>query len=275
MNWLVQIPIDHFHSRSDKPQYTNINIFVDISQQISYHATSFYQITAGKTMTNKIKTTFAATDRKILTAHEDIVDGIAAFMGTHCEVVLHSLEDPDHAIVKIINGHHTNRKVGAPLTEQGTQILLDFHETGQQDHTCYTTSSAKGDPMRSLFTVVCNNNKPIGLLGINFNMNIPLTEFISSFSLFHQPALHKPDDIAEPGTNNVEDLIHSAVNNIVIEISGNVNIPNHEKNKYIVYGLNKKGIFDIKGSVAMVAKELKLSKYTIYGYIRESKENSK
>ncbi len=226
-------------------------------------------------MTNKIKTIFTATDRKILTAYEDIVDGIAAFMGGHCEVVLHSLEDPDHAIIKIVNGHHTNRKPEAPLTEQGTQILYDFHKTGQQDHTCYTTSSTKGDPMRSLFTVICNGNKPIGLLGINFNMNIPLTEFISTFSLFHQPALHKPEETDKPKTNNVDDLIHDAVNNIVIEISSNVNIPNHEKNKYIVYGLNKNGIFDIKGSVALVAKELKLSKYTIYGYIRGSKENHK
>jgi predicted transcriptional regulator YheO len=47
-----------------------------------------------------------------------------------------------------------------------------------------------------------------------------------------------------------------------------------KKNKYIVYGLYKKGIFDIKGSVVMVAKELKLSKYTIYSYIRELKEKN-
>ncbi|MFK5926571.1 MAG: PAS domain-containing protein [Desulfuromusa sp.] len=224
-------------------------------------------------MIKKIKVNFTVADRKILAAHEDIVDSIAVFLGKHCEVTLHSLEDPEHAIIKIVNGHHTNRKSGAPLTEQGTQIIQDFLETNQHDLTCYTTSSAKGDPMRSLFTVICNDNKPIGLLGINFNMNIPLTEFISTFSLFHQPAPHKADDTTEPSSNNVEDLIHNAVSNIVVEISSNINIPNHEKNKYIVSGLNEKGIFDIKGSVAMVAKELKLSKYTIYGYIRGSKEN--
>lgn len=224
-------------------------------------------------MIKKIKINFTVADRKILAAHEDIVDSIAVFLGKHCEVTLHSLEDPEHAIIKIVNGHHTNRKVGAPLTEQGTQIVQDFFATKQQDLTCYTTSSTKGDPMRSLFTVICNDNKPIGLLGINFNMNIPLTEFISTFSLFHQPAPQRLENDDKSETNNVEDLIHNAVNNIVIEISSNVDIPNHEKNKHIVSGLNEKGIFDIKGSVAMVAKELKLSKYTIYGYIRESKEN--
>jgi predicted transcriptional regulator YheO len=196
-------------------------------------------------------------------------------MGDHCEVVLHSLEDPDHAIIKTVNSHHTNRKVGAPLTEQGVQILADYLKTGQQDHTCYTTSSAKGDPMRSLFTVICNKNKPIGLLGINFDMNIPLSEFISTFSLFHQPKIKQSENEDKYCANSVEDLIHNAISNVVVEISTNANIPNHEKNKYIVSGLNNKGIFDIKGSVAMVAKELKLSKYTIYGYIRETKESDK
>ncbi len=225
-------------------------------------------------MENTLKINFTAADRNILLAYEAIVDGIAAFMGTHCEVVLHSLEDLEHAIVKIVNGHHTRRELGAPLTEQGRDIVQSFINSGTQDRTCYTTSSTTGDPMRSLFTVICNGDKPIGLLGINFNMNIPLTEFISTFSLFHQPPLHQADE-SSTGSNNVEDLIHNAVTSTVIEISSDINIPNHEKNKYIVFGLNKKGIFDIKGSVAMVAKELKLSKYTIYGYIREAKENNK
>ncbi len=226
-------------------------------------------------MLKKVKTNFNATDSKILSAYEDIADGIAAFMGKHCEVVLHSLKDPEHAIVKVVNGHHTNRKPGGPLTEQGLQVIVDFMETGKQDHSCYTTSSAKGDPMRSLFTVICNNDRPIGLLGINFNMNIPLTEFISTFSLFNQSVAQKTQDERNLDSGSVEDLIHNVVSDIVTEISTNINIPNHEKNKYIVYGLHEKGIFDIKGAILMVAKELKLSKYTIYGYIRELKGNNK
>ncbi len=226
-------------------------------------------------MLSQIKTKLTETDRKILTAHEDIVDGIAAFLGSHCEVTLHSLEDPEHAIIKIVNNHHTNRTIGSPLSEQGAQIILDYLDNKQQDRSCYTTSSAKGEPMRSLFTVVVNKDKPIGLLGINFNMTIPLTEFISTFSLFHGPNNVQPTDNKEQlSANSVEELIHNAVNDVVIDISTNINIPNHEKNKYIVYGLHEKGLFDIKGSVQLVAKELKLSKYTIYSYIRELKDNN-
>ncbi len=81
-------------------------------------------------MLSRIKTKLTETDRKILTAHEDIVDGIAAFLGSHCEVTLHSFEDPEHAIIKIVNNQHTNRTTGSPLSEQGAQIVLDY--LGQQ-----------------------------------------------------------------------------------------------------------------------------------------------
>lgn len=225
-------------------------------------------------MLKKIKTKLTEEDRRVLKAHEGIVEGIAAFMGKYCEVTLHSFEDPEHAVIKIVNNHHTHREIGSPLSEQGAQIALDYLDSGQQDRSCYTTISAKGEPMRSLFTVIVNKDKPIGLLGINLNMTIPLTEFISTFSLFHgneAPAAPAKEQLS---ATSVEELVHNAVSDMVVDISTNINIPNHEKNKYIVYGLQEKGLFDIKGSVQLVAKELKLSKYTIYSYIRELKDNN-
>jgi len=221
------------------------------------------------------KTKFTDEDKNILKSHEAIVDAIAAFLGTSCEVTLHSLEDVDHALIKIVNNEHTKRKPGHPLTDQGKQILEDFKASGKQDKSHYTTTSASGDPMRSLFTVITNKEKPIGLIGINYNMNTPLSEFISTFSIFNQNRLKEEHSEHSSAPTSVEEMIHDAVSEMITNISTNINIPNHEKNKYIVYGLYDKGIFDIKGSVIMVAKELKLSKFTIYSYIRELREKSK
>ncbi len=221
-----------------------------------------------------LRTELTAEDHKILESHQSIVDGIALFMGSSCEVALHSLENPEQAITKIINNQHTKRVLGAPLTDHGTQLLLEF-KAKQKPHTySYTTMSAKGDPMRSVFTVITNGEKPIGLLGINFNMNVPLSEFISTFSLFSN--LDHPTVVApvQPAPTSIEGLVHNAVSTVVGQISTDVSIPNHEKNKYIVFGLHKDGIFDIKGSVMLVAQELHLSKFTIYSYIRELKDKS-
>jgi len=222
---------------------------------------------------DRVKTSLNKTDRTILKSYEETVRAISIFFGSYCEVTLHSLEYPENAIIKIENSQHTKRNAGDPLSEHGFQAVIDFQETGLQDHSCYTTSTAAGEPMRTIQTVVTNDGKAIGLLSISFNMAVPLAEFISTFSLFHQP---KQEAVKERlVADSVEELIHNAVGDIVKEISSDVNIPNHEKNKYIVYGLYEKGIFEIKGSVVLVAKELKLSKYTIYSYVRELKDRAK
>ncbi len=222
----------------------------------------------------KLKVHFTDEDRAILESHKYVADGIALLMGLYCEVALHSLEDPEHAIIKIVNRHHTNRDVGAPLTDHGVQLLLEFIESNKQPISCYTTMSASGEPMRSVFTIISNAGRPIGLLGVNFNMRVPFSELISTFSLFNNCA-QTPASAAPPtSSNSMEDLVRNAVSGVVHQISTDASIPNHEKNKYIVFGLHENGIFDIKGSVILVAEELHLSKFTIYSYIRELKEKS-
>jgi predicted transcriptional regulator YheO len=222
---------------------------------------------------DKLRIGFGPVERKIIESHRGIVDGIALFMGTHCEVALLSLEEPEKALVMIRNGHHTNREVGAPLTETAAELLLKFQQTGRQPDSCYTTTSSKGAPMRSVFSVITNGDRPIGLLNINFNMNVPLADFISTFSLFSSGQQEIRPDTDRTSTSPVDDLVHQAVSEVVQDISRDIRIPNHEKNKYIVFGLQEKGIFDIKGAVMMVADELKLSKFTIYSYIREMRDN--
>lgn len=214
-------------------------------------------------------------DRNILDAVAIVVDGIALFLGEGCEVALHSLENPEKALIKIVNNHHTRREVGAPLTDHGAQLILDYKENKGKVTSTYTTTSASGDPMRSVFTVITNEEGPIGLLGINFNMNIPLAEFLSTFSLFNRPVARDSQTAAQSTANSIDDLVYNAVNKMVHKISSDTGIPNHEKNKYIVFGLQENGIFEIKGAVVQVAEELHLSKFTIYSYIRELKEKNR
>ena len=44
-----------------------------------------------------------------------------------------------------------------------------------------------------------------------------------------------------------------------------------ERNKQIVFELNRKGIFSVRGAVDIVAKESGISRYTVYNYLREAK----
>ena len=64
------------------------------------------------------------TENKVLLRTlKAVVDCIAESFGGNCEVVLHSLEDLAHTVVKIANNHVTGRKVGSPMTDFGMDIL--------------------------------------------------------------------------------------------------------------------------------------------------------
>ncbi|MGL4907332.1 MAG: PAS domain-containing protein, partial [Plesiomonas sp.] len=60
---------------------------------------------------------FTTLDHDILRSYEAVVDGLAALIGTHCEIVLHSLEDLNHSAVRIANGDITGRTIGSPITD--------------------------------------------------------------------------------------------------------------------------------------------------------------
>ena len=62
-------------------------------------------------------------DRLILDLYKTVLDGFSEYFGEGYELVLHSLEDLEHSVIKIINGHYTNREEGAPITDLALTML--------------------------------------------------------------------------------------------------------------------------------------------------------
>lgn len=58
---------------------------------------------------------FDQTDFDILKSYEAVVDGLAMLIGSHCEIVLHSLQDLKCSAIRIANGEHTGRKLDRQL----------------------------------------------------------------------------------------------------------------------------------------------------------------
>ena len=211
---------------------------------------------------------FNESDRKIISAMGIVVDGIASVFGTFCEVVLHSLEDPSRSVVKIVNGVATGRDVDSPIT---AEALVQLHEIAQQDgsdirHTCKRTPD--GQLFKSTSMVIRNSQrKPVGMLCININMNVPASDFIGAFLVNEadkvQTAAHFP--------SSVDDLVENTVDRTIQEVNSNQQLSNKVKNKHIIMSLFDKGIFDIKESVPLVARKLGVSRHTVYLYIRQRK----
>ncbi|EXU76501.1 helix-turn-helix transcriptional regulator [Erwinia mallotivora] len=211
---------------------------------------------------------FEQTDLDILQSYEAVVDGLAMLIGTHCEIVLHSLEDLKRSAVRIANGEHTGRKIGSPITDMALRMLHEMRGADSNVSKAYFTRAKSGVLMKSV-TIAIRNGKQrvIGLLCINMNLDVPFSQIMATFM--------PPETQEVPSMVNfassVEDLVMQTLEFTIEEVSGDRNVSNNAKNRQIVFNLHEKGIFDIKYAINQVADRLNISKHTVYLYIRQFK----
>ena len=109
------------------------------------------------------------------------MDGLALYLGEGYEFVLHSLEDLSHSVVKIINGHYSNRKPGAPITDFGLNLLRDL-EQKQKPGPPVDFNYQNGTLLKSTtIPILGDNGRMIAMLCINFHTDIPMATFLSGF----------------------------------------------------------------------------------------------
>lgn len=212
------------------------------------------------------------TDRQILHSYIPVLDGLANYLSSCYELVLHSLEDYDHSVICIYNGEHTGRKVGAPITDLALKMLEQIEE-GHVDSLVYFSRNAKGEPLKSTTLAIRGEgNKVIGLLCINMYMNVPLIDMINSY--VPDSALNS-HSFTETYTQNPDELIESTLEEEKLSVLSDSTILPSNKNKIIIERLYDKGIFQLKDSVIKVEKLMGISKNTIYMHIRNHKKNLK
>ncbi|MGX2948753.1 helix-turn-helix transcriptional regulator [Frederiksenia canicola] len=217
-------------------------------------------------MTNKFNP-LSDEDHAILASYFPVVDGIAALLGEHCEIVLHSLEFLEHSAIYIVNGHNTNRKIGSPITDRA---LWSLHHMQTDSVSKPYFTKAKGGVLMKSITIAIRNGKQhvIGLICININLDVPMSQFLNSF-IAPQEA-----DSSVNFASSVEDLVAQTIENTIEEIQNNRNVANNNKNRQIVTALFEKGIFDIKDAINQVAERLDISRHTVYLYIRQIKQDN-
>ena len=181
---------------------------------------------------------FTRMDRMVLESYKTLCEGLANYLGDGYEIVLHSLENYDNSVIKIINGYYTGRKEGAPITDLALHMLEDIRHNNGKDYIAYYSKNKKGEPMHSTTIAIRSENaKIVGLLCINFYLNTPLASVINT--------LMKTDDGANIGREE--------------------NFADSPSQLY------SKGFFKLKNSVVECAEALGISKNTVYLHIRSCK----
>lgn len=207
------------------------------------------------------------TDRIILDSYASMIEGLAEYLGSAYEISLHSLEDYNHSVVKIMNGYHSGRTSGAPLTDLALNMLKRITDQGiaaKTSYTSYNAISQSGEHLKSsTIPITGENGRIIGILCINFYMDTPLSEVLSSFQHNKKENMEK-----EYFAASMSDTITEAVNDARNQVMHNSSIPAVNKNKALIHILYDKGIFNIKDSVIIVSETLGISKNTVYLHLR-------
>ncbi len=212
-------------------------------------------------------------DRQILNSYKYVLDGFAAYLSKSYEFVLHSLEDFNKSVIYIINGEHTGRTVGAPITDLALGMYGKMSKE-QVDYMVYFSKNKSGEPLKSTTIAIRGeNDRVIGLICINMYLNSPFSEILSSYVPGIKDS-NASDNISEDFPQNPDDLIKSKLDEEIKIVMSDETIMPSNKNKVIVEHLYDKGIFQLKDSVITVEKLMGISKNTIYMHIRNYKKKS-
>ncbi|WP_106767864.1 helix-turn-helix transcriptional regulator [Paenibacillus faecalis] len=219
-----------------------------------------------------MNTAFTERDRAILQSYDSIVEGLADYLGDASEIVLHSLEDYQHSVIKIANGHHTGRELGAPITNLALQMLNEIKRSNSKQAISYFTKSKNNRLMKSsTIAIRGESGKIIGLLCINMNLDDSFSGFMKTF--LPQPDLEAREQ-QEHFASSVEDMILETIERTIETVDSSPDISYANRNKHIIGLLQDRGVFNMRDAVTIVANALKITKHTVYLHLRNHTSKS-
>jgi len=219
----------------------------------------------------EMEVTLSKVDKEILESYKNFCEGLSDYLGDGYEIVLHSLENFDHSVIKILNGHYTGRSVGAPITDLALSMLEQIKRKSHVGYISYFSKNKKGEPLKSTtIAIQGEGGRIIGLLCINFYMNTPLAQLITN--MYNMKHVSSGNNHIETYMDNIDDLIEQTVAQVRNEVLNDNSILSSNKNKEIISRLYNRGIFNLKDSVQKCAGILGISKNTVYMHLRNLNE---
>ncbi|WP_279230379.1 helix-turn-helix transcriptional regulator [Thermohalobacter berrensis] len=195
-----------------------------------------------------------------------IVKGLGRTLGKHYEIVLHDISQSESSVIAIENGHITKRKVGSPVTDFLLELLSLNKENGKDMALNYISKTKDGKRLKSSTILIKDENgKVIGCLCINLD----LTAIEVSKKFLDEISKVEHENSTESFLEDVEDFLEVMIHKGLSIVDKPANLLTKDEKIKIVEYLKNKHVFNIKGAVDAVAKELNVSRYTVYNYIDE------
>ncbi|KAK1178663.1 PAS domain-containing protein [Streptomyces sp. NBS 14/10] len=207
-----------------------------------------------------------AEDDLLLREAEKIVVAIGRMFPGLCEVVLHDLRDPEHAI-RAIESNLSGRSVGDPATELGIARIQDpgFPDIVQN----YPNRFPDGRPAKST-SIGIKNSAGEYIAAICLNLDVSLFASVAR-SLNN---LVRTDDQEQPLTETLRARTADELRTVIEEFAAarghTARSLGSAAKKELVRSLKTRGFLQVKHSVQAVTELLGVSRATVYNYLRSA-----
>ncbi|PRX43475.1 putative transcriptional regulator YheO [Prauserella shujinwangii] len=206
----------------------------------------------------------------ILRALGPVADGIAATLGSFCEVVVHDFRRPERSVVAIA-GSVTGRGVGGAMSEIGMGLLARGDDAA--DELNYVTRTRDGKLVKSSTMVLRDSTGSVfGALCVNLD----LTAVTQAHGVLAE--LTGVTTAATVPTTTFGDDIDAVVDAVVDAHQLREGRPWAELSRAerlrLFRGLHERGVFAVRRAVPQVAARLGISRASAYNYLAEVRQES-
>lgn len=201
--------------------------------------------------------------QNLLAQLQQVAEGLGKTLAPFCEVVLHDLTQPEHAILAIHN-NLSGRAVGAPATELGLaraadpafeQVIANYPNTFPDGRLAKSTSVGIKDSEGQYIAALC--------------LNVDLTVFRSLNSMLTQfgsvdTAIAVSETMAPTGA----DAIRQRIDQFAARLGTTPRALKADERKALMRELKEAGLSDVRRAMDIVAAYLNVSRATVYNDAR-------
>ncbi|MBK4992225.1 transcriptional regulator [Pseudomonas sp. S37] len=194
----------------------------------------------------------------LISQMEQIAEGLSQTFSPFCEVVLHDLRDPDHAILAIHN-NLSGRQKGDPATELGLariadpeypQVIANYPNQFKDGRQVKSTSIGIKDSTGRYVAALC--------------MNIDLSLFKSLQTMLDHFSAFSPDRPAETLELSGAESIRARIDQYAAGLATTPRALKTADRRILLQQLKECGLLDIKRAMETVASHLGVSRATVY-----------
>lgn len=201
--------------------------------------------------------------RLLLEQLKQVAEGLAKTFTPFCEVVVHDLLDPSHAVLAIHN-NLSGREVGHPATELGLARIMDAEF--EQVIANYPNSFADGRQVKSTSIGIKDSD---GQYIAALCMNVDLSMFQGFQGMLNQfVALQGAAPAQETLDPTGADAIRAHIDQFAARQASTPRALKAEDRRTVVKELKAAGLLELRRAMEIVAAHLGVSRASVYSYAK-------